>query len=111
MIYKINEMSDDVIVIDCPPRLDVNVSDELKKIMSKLIEDEKYKIVLNLTDTRYVDSSGLGAIVSRIAVSRSNGGDVRIATTSRLILDLLNLTNLNKIISRYDDIISAVNSF
>ena len=111
MNFTIRDMSGDVTVIECPERLDVNVSDDLKAIMTNLTGQNKYKIVLNLLPTRYVDSSGLGAIVSRIAVTRANGGDIRLVVTSKAILDLLQLTHLNKIISSYDNLIRAVNSY
>jgi anti-sigma B factor antagonist len=111
MKFKISEMPGNVVVIECPERLDVNVSDDLKTIMTNLTGQKKYKIVLNLMQTRYVDSSGLGAIVSRIAVTRANGGDIRLAVTSKSILDLLQLTHLNKIISSYDNLIQAVHSY
>ena len=111
MSFITKEEPGNIFVIDCPQRLDVNISDDLKKIMADLIQRGIYKIVINLTDTRYVDSSGLGAIVSRIAVARSNKGDVRLATTTKSILDLLELTHLNKILQCYDDVLSAVNSY
>ena len=111
MSFTTGEEAGGVIVIRCPPRLDINVSDDLKNIMTGLIEKKKYKIVIDLTHTKYIDSSGLGAIVSRIAETRSNGGDVKLATTTRVIINLLDLTHLNKILSCYDDILTAVNSF
>jgi anti-sigma B factor antagonist len=111
MSFTISKKAGDIIIIKCPPRLDISVSDDLKNIMTDLIAKKKYKIIIDLTHTKYIDSSGLGAIVSRIAVTRSNGGDVRLATTSRLILNLLELTHLNKILSCYDNILTAVNSF
>lgn len=111
MSFNVQKITGDITVIDCPRRLDANVSDELKKIMFDLIENNKYKIVINLSDTKYVDSSGLGAIVSRISVTRSNKGDVRLATKTQSILDLLDLTRLNKILKCYDDVKSATNSF
>jgi anti-sigma B factor antagonist len=109
--FKVQEKSGKVTVIDCPIRLDANVSDELKNIMINLIEENKFKIVINLSKTKYVDSSGLGAIVSRIAVTRSNKGDVRIATKTKSILDLLDLTRLNKILKCYEDVKTAHESF
>jgi anti-sigma B factor antagonist len=109
--FKIHEKSGKVTVIDCPHRLDANVSDELKNIMINLIEEKKFKIVINLSKTKYVDSSGLGAIVSRIAVTRSNKGDVRLVTKTKSILDLLDLTRLNKILECYEDVKTAIESF
>ena len=111
MSFKTYEKSGNVTVIDCPQRLDANVSDNLKKIIVEQIEGNIYKFVINLSDTKYVDSSGLGAIVSRISVTRSNKGDVRLVTKTKEILDLLDLTRLNKILKCYDDVKSALDSF
>ena len=111
MSFNVQEKAGKVTVIDCPSRLDANVSDELKKIMVDLIEKNKYNIVINLANTKYVDSSGLGAIVSRISVTRSNKGDVRLVTKTQAIIDLLDLTRLNKILKCYDDVKTASESF
>jgi anti-sigma B factor antagonist len=109
--FKTHEKSNNVIVVDCPNRLDANVSPALKKIMTDLNNEKKFKVIVNLSDTDYIDSSGLGAILSRISVSRSNKGDVRIVTKSKSILDLLDITRLNKIIKCYQDVKTAENSF
>jgi anti-sigma B factor antagonist len=109
--FKVQEKSGKVTVIDCPNRLDANVSDELKNIMMNLINENKFKIVIDLTKTKYVDSSGLGAIVSRISVTRSNNGDVRLVTKTHAILDLLEITRLNKILKCYDDVEKATERF
>jgi anti-sigma B factor antagonist len=82
MSFKIGKKSGNITVIDCPRRLDVNISDDLKKIMTQLIEEKKFKIIINLTGTKYVDSSGLGAIVSRIAVTLECYDDVKTALES-----------------------------
>jgi len=111
MDFIIQELENEIIVIDCPERLDLNQSGDLKEIFSEKIEENKYRFVVNLTHTRYVDSSGLGAIVSHIAKSRSSGGDIRLALTARLILNLLEITNLNKILKVYDDVETAVASY
>ena len=58
-----------------------------------------------------MDSSGLGAIVSKIAVTRSNNGDIRLAAVQKYIDYLLNLTHLNKILQIYPNIEDAVESF
>ena len=111
MSFKTHEKPNDVIVVDCPSRLDANVSDDLKNIIVNQIEVKKYKFVINLSETKYVDSSGLGAIVARISVTRTNKGDVRLVTKTKEILDLLDLTRLNKILKCYDDVDSAIKSF
>ena len=111
MDFTVHEKEHNIVVIDCPERLDLNQSDDLKKILAEEIDKNKYRFIINLTRTTYVDSSGLGAIVSHIAKSRSNGGDIRLALTSGLILKLLEVTNLNKILKTYDDVDTAISSY
>ena len=100
-----------VVVIDIPRRLTSEISGELKKLMKELLEKENYKIVMNLEKTKYMDSSGLGAIVSKIAATRSKGGDIRLAAPQQTIIDLLELTHINQIVKIFDTVEEAVNSF
>ena len=100
-----------IVIISCPRRIDVNVSDDLKQLIAANIDNNKYKIILDLSETAYIDSSGLGSIVSRISVLRSNGGDIRLAAPGKNIIDLLELTNLNKIIRYFENVSQAEKSF
>ncbi len=112
MNFPIKMMNDGkVIVIDIPRRLTSEISGELKNLMKDQLEKDKYKIVMNLEKTKYMDSSGLGAIVSKIAATRSNGGDIRLAAPQQTILDLLELTHINQIVKIYDTVDEAVKSF
>ena len=97
--------------IQCPERIDLNISPLLKEILIRLTEQGKYKIIMDLSATRFIDSSGLGAIVSRIAVVRSNQGDIVLVGVKENILNLLELTHLNQILNIYDTIEEAVTSY
>jgi anti-sigma B factor antagonist len=99
------------VVIDCPNRVDIDSSQQLKDILNQLVEQNKYNIVINLTATKYMDSSGLGALVSRIAVARSNNGDICIAAAPKNIIDLFELTHLNQIIHCFENVELAAASF
>lgn len=105
------EQGGQIQLIKCPDRIDINVSYILRDILTDLIEQGKYKIILELKDTQYIDSSGLGAIVSRIAAARSNQGDVRLAGAGESINNLLKLTHLNKILNSYSDVENAISSY
>ncbi|HGY57220.1 MAG TPA: anti-sigma factor antagonist [Caldithrix abyssi] len=100
-----------VLEIEIPERLTTETSDELKQLLKEIVNSQKYKIVLNLGKNRYMDSSGLGAIVSKISVLRSNNGDIRLAAVHDSIRELLELTHLNQIIHSYPTVEEAVNSF
>ncbi len=105
------ELGGKVIVIEAPVRLDASVADDFRNTMKKLVEEGKFNIVVDLAKTEFIDSSGLGALVSRIAVTRSNKGDVRLASPSETILKLLEITHLNQIFKYFDDLESAIKSF
>ncbi len=98
-------------VLSIPERLTTETSDELKKILKDLVEKGKYKLVMDLKDTQYMDSSGLGAIVSKIAVMRSNNGDIRIAAPQEYVMNLLELTHIDQIVKIFKNVDEAVNSF
>ena len=101
----------DVIVIDTPERLDVLNAEEFRNILNDIINKKEFKIVVNLSDTKYIDSTGLGALVSRIALTRSNQGDIRLAAPKQNVKDLLELTHLIKILKCYDTVDLAVSSY
>ncbi|MEJ2052440.1 MAG: STAS domain-containing protein, partial [Calditrichaceae bacterium] len=85
--------------------------DELKLHIRNLVKNGQYKFIMDLEDTSFMDSSGLGALVSKIAVTRSNNGDVRLANPHRYIANLLELTHLDQVIKSYSSVDDAVLSF
>jgi anti-sigma B factor antagonist len=101
----------DVLIIEIPGRLGMNNAEELRKAINTAIEQQNYKIVLDLVNTKYLDSTGLSSILSRISDLRSGGGDVRLAFQSDFIKELLTITNLDKILNYFDDVSTAVDSF
>jgi len=111
MNFNVSEKSNNVVVIKTPERFTVEVSSEFKGILNDLVQEQKYKIVIDLTATKYMDSSGLGAIVSRIAATRANQGDIRLAKPSKFVEELLDLTQLMRILKIYKSTKSAINSY
>ncbi len=67
--------------------------------------------MLDLKNTEYLDSSGLGAFISQIAACRSNQGDIYLAAPSEYIRSLLNITHLNKVLKSFDNVKAAVENF
>jgi len=112
MAFKTREESEGkVVVIECPVRVDLSVAKDLREIMKESTEQDKFLLVVDMDKTEFMDSSGLGALVSRIAVTRSNSGDVRLARVKEPILKLLELTHLDKIFQSFESVQAAVDSF
>jgi len=100
-----------VVVIECPVRVDLSVAKDLREIMKESTERDKFLLVVDMDETEFIDSSGLGALVSRIAVTRSNSGDICLACVKEPILKLLELTHLDKIFQSFESVQTAVDSF
>ena len=112
MAFKTSEKSDGkVVVIGCPVRVDLSVAKDLREIMTESTEQDKFLLVVDMDQTEFMDSSGLGALVSRIAATRSNSGDIRLACVKEPILKLLELTHLDKIFQVFESVQAAVDSF
>ena len=107
----VHRQEKDIIIIDIPHRLTTDTSDALKKLLKELVEKNQNKLVMNLAETAYMDSSGLGAIVSKIAATRASKGDIRLAEPKDYVLNLLELTHIDQIIKIYDNVDAAVQSY
>jgi anti-sigma B factor antagonist len=101
----------DVIIIELPSRLDASISNDLKEIISNYVSNNKYKFLIDFNKTTFIDSSGLGAIVSKISICRTNNGDVRICSVNNKIKEVLNITHLDKILKIYNTLDEGINSF
>jgi len=112
MEFQFSEkMEGRVVVVEIPKYLSADISEEFKEFLYEIVGKGKHQIVIDLSQAEYVDSSGLGAIVSRLAYCRALNGDIRLAAPSEFMVSLLNITHLDKVLKVYPDTHSAVSSF
>ncbi len=81
-------------------RLDANIAYEFKDKMAAYISKGNHLIVLNITDVDYIDSSGLGAIVSSLKML-GDKGDIVICGTQDTVMRMFKLTRMNKVFRMY----------
>jgi len=105
------ELNGKVVVIETPQRLEGFTSIDFREAIIDLVEKGNYNIVVDMSKTDFIDSNGISSLVSRISVTRSNNGDVRIASTSPTTKDVLEVTHIDKVIKSYENVKSAVDSF
>ena len=105
------EIRGEVLVLETPQKLDTNASEFLRKQLGQLVKSGHFKLIIDLKKTTYINSTGLGAIVSQIATCRSNLGDIRLANTPDSILSLLDITHLNKVLKSFDSVKLAIKSY
>ena len=83
----------------------------LREEIHKLLADGQKKIVLNLADVNYIDSSGLGELVSAYTAVKNAGGELKLLNLTSKVRDLLVITKLVTVFDVKDDEASAVSSF
>ncbi|MBU2489539.1 MAG: STAS domain-containing protein [Proteobacteria bacterium] len=100
-----------VTVISAPRRLDAQQAGSFRAELRELADRGVFRIVADLSQTETIDSSGLGALVSRIAIIRENGGDMRLAGCNEFVTGLLNITHLDQVFTCYPTVEEAMKSF
>jgi anti-sigma B factor antagonist len=83
----------------------------LREEISKLLGDNKKQLVLDLSGVSYMDSAGVGELVSVYTSVKNRGGELKLACLTKKIKDLLQITQLMTIFDTYDDVSEAVRSF
>ena len=83
----------------------------LMDVIRELAKKGQKKILLNLKDVKYIDSSGIGDLVRSVTSLRREGGDLKLLSPARMVLEVLHITRLDKILEINDDESLAVQSF
>lgn len=99
-----------VTVLSTDDRLDGVAGPKLKELVKELAQESGMKLVIDMVNTTYVDSSGCGALVASLKAIVKNHGDMKIARPGPQTLTLLQFTRLHKVFQIYDSLESAVES-
>ncbi len=83
----------------------------LRDTVRQLIAAGKKKIVLNLANVDYIDSSGVGELVSSFTTVRNAGGELKLLALTKKVQDVLYVTKLYTVFDIKDDEFTAVKSF
>lgn len=98
-------------VVELPRRLVMANTSDTRGELKSIIEQGDGRIVIDLSATEYMDSSGLAAIVSALQAARTKQGDVYLACMNDTLRALFELTQLHKIYQIFDDAETAVSAF
>ena len=102
----------DVTVLDLGGKITIGEgSVSLRGAIKRLVEEGKTKILLNLGKVSYVDSSGIGELVSSFTTINREGGQLKLLNLSQKIQDLMTITKLHTVFDVYDDESTGLNSF
>ena len=104
---------DGVTIIDLGGRITLGdtSSGKLRETIRETLARGSKKIVLNLGDVSYIDSSGLGELVSSYTTASNQGGKVKLLNLQKKVEDLLQITKLYTVFETYENEADAVLSF
>ena len=102
----------DVTVLDMDGRITIGEgSIALRSAIRRLLEEGKKKILLNLARVSYIDSSGIGELVSSYTSIGKEGGQLKLLNLTQKLQDLLTITKLLTVFDVYDSEEEALASF
>ena len=103
---------DGVTVVDLSGRITLGEgSVVLRDLVRELIGKGERKILLNLGDVTYIDSSGIGELVSAFTTVRNQGGELKLLKLTKKVHDLLQITKLYTVFDVKDDEAVAITAF
>ena len=102
----------DVSVVDVAGRITLGEgSSALRDLLREMVGKGEKKILLNLGDVSYIDSSGIGELVSGFTTVTNSGGQLKLLNLNKRVKDLLQITKLYTVFEVFDDEAAAVSSF
>jgi len=84
---------------------------QIKERIKDLLADGQRRILLNLGDVSYIDSAGLGALISTYTTTKREGGHLKLVNLTKRIQDLLAITKLITVFDTYDAEPDAIASY
>ncbi len=103
---------DGVTILDLSGRITLGEgSVQLRDAVRDLLSKGQKHILLNLGDVNYIDSSGIGELVSAYTTVRNQGGELKLLNLTKKVHDLLQITKLYTVFDVKDDEASAIASY
>lgn len=96
------EVKDSYAEIRAKGRLNMVAAPKLRELVADVVASGSSRIVVNLEDTPFMDSSGLGALIGCLKAARQAGGDLRIAGVQPQVKLVLELTSMDRVLTSYE---------
>lgn len=111
MLKMSTRLLDGIPVLDCSGRIVIgDESAALRETVKKLLS-ENQRLVLNLGEVNYIDSAGLGTLVSLYTSAKNSGAGIKLANLTQRVGDLLQVTKLLTVFDVYDGEDQAIRAF
>jgi anti-sigma B factor antagonist len=102
----------DVRILDCSGKITLGEGTmAVRNTVRDILKDNGKKIILNLANVNYIDSSGIGELVSTYTTVTNSGGQLKLLNLTKKINELLQITKLLTVFQVFDSETAAVASF
>ena len=103
---------DSVTVVDISGRITLGEGcSQLRELIRNEVSKGNKNVLLNLADVTYIDSSGIGELVSAFTAVSNQGGQLKLLSLTKKVHDLLQITKLYTVFDVHDDEAKAITSF
>jgi len=102
--FGVETRADGIGVVTPEGRLNMVSARRLREVLVHLVGQGTTRIVVDLGETTFVDSSGLGALIGGLKTARQAGGDLRVARVSPGVRAVFELTNLDRVLRARDTV-------
>jgi anti-sigma B factor antagonist len=106
--FEVAPLTDGATVVSPRGRLDMVAASELRSIVAEVVGAGSTRLVVDLVETAFLDSSGLGALIAGLKTTRQAGGDLRIARPTEQVQMVLELTQMNTVLRPYPSVEAAL---
>ncbi|MGA8216756.1 MAG: STAS domain-containing protein [Candidatus Sulfotelmatobacter sp.] len=101
-----------ITIVDITGRITLgDETGQLRDTVRQLLDQGKKKIILNLAQVDYIDSSGVGELVSSFTTVRNAGGELKLLSLTKKVHDVVQVTKLYTVFDIKDDEFTAIKSF
>jgi anti-sigma B factor antagonist len=88
---------DKTAIVDCSGEIDLHRSTGFQQALMKILDEKPQKIVINLSDVSYMDSSGVASLVKLLSRTRSSGTGLSLLSPTPKVMSVLQITRLDSV--------------
>lgn len=99
--------ANDISVVRVDGVVDTMTASELERVMNTLIEQKRFRIIIDLAGVDYISSAGWGIFISNIREIKANAGDIKLARMIPSVYEIFELLEFDSILKAYDNIEKA----
>ncbi|BDV43543.1 anti-sigma factor antagonist [Geotalea uraniireducens] len=111
MNLNVEQKNDIMIIFVKEERLDAHNSNDLKTKMQELFENGNKHLLVDMNDVRFIDSSGLGALVSGFKNAISHQGSLKLTSLQPQVRSMFELTRLHRVFEIFGSTAEALENF